>query len=259
MKAIYRNSHLLKEFCLRDIRGRFAGSFGGILWALLTPFISLIIYYYVFSLVLKIPISNHETGTDSFLIYFLSGFFPWLIFSDSLNKSVGILSENANLITKVIFPVEILPTAVNFSSFFIHFIGMGIFLFFLMFQGYISPFWLLLPFIFLSHFLFVLGCSFLFSTLGVFVRDMREIIGILLMIWFYATPIIYPISMVPDSILPFLKMNPMFIYVGLYRGVLLAQQIDWVQLMFASCIGIGVYGIGALFFLRAKPAFGDVL
>ena len=103
---------LLKEFVKRDIHGRFVGSAGGLLWTILTPLSQVIIFSFLFNTVFKIRLSRLEVGTESFIIFFLAGLFPWMAFSESLTRSTGILLEHANLITKVVFPTELLPTGI---------------------------------------------------------------------------------------------------------------------------------------------------
>lgn len=259
IRAIASHSRLLKDFVRREIRGRFAGSYAGILWALINPFAMILVYLFIFSVVLRIPIKPSETGTDSFAIFFFSGFFPWLILSESLTRSVGVLLQNAVLITKVVFPVELLPAGSVISAAIINGIGFLLFLLFLIPAGHLHPSWLLLPILIPVFLLFVWGLSTFLAAICVFVRDIRDILTILLMIWFYATPVVYPASMLPDFLRPVIELNPMGIFVHLFRDALLIHRFDPLLLFEAILFAVGAYGLGSWFFMRAKPAFGDVL
>lgn len=210
-------------------------------------------------MVLRIRITANETGTDSFLIYFLSGYFPWLIFSESLSRSVGVLLDNANLITKVIFPVELLPAATVSSVFIVNSIGMVIFWLYLIWQGYFHAIWISLILIFLLLYLFILGLANLLSALCVFIRDIKEILGLVLMVWFYATPIIYPVSMVPDIFKYIIEGNPMGECVKLTRSILLKHEMIWPTFFFFFGFSVCSFFLGTWCFSKAKRAFGDVL
>ena len=107
--AAWGHRQLLRQFVVRDIKGRFAGSAAGILWAVMNPLATIVVYLFVFSLVLRVTVSMEEAGTTLFSLFFLSGLLPWLLFAEGLSRSVGCLLDNANLITKVVFPVELLP------------------------------------------------------------------------------------------------------------------------------------------------------
>ena len=260
IQSAINHRRLLHDFIHRDILGRFAGSYGGALWTLITPVVTILVFMFIFSTVLRIRVSAFETGTDSFFIYFLSGYFPWLIFSESLNRSVNILIENSNLITKVSFPVELLPAGTVISSFLINGIGMVLFYGYLTITGYLDLTWILVPLVIIPlHILFISGLSYILAALCVFIRDMRDILGLILMVWFYATPIIYPVSMVPESFSVLIQLNPLTWFVELYRGVSLMHQISWFPLIQVSVLSLLTYCLGAWFFMRARPAFGDVL
>lgn len=254
-----KHRNLLKEFLVRDIKGRFAGSVGGILWTLINPAANIAVYIFLFSLVLRIRVTIQETGTDSFVIFFLSGIFPWLMFSEGLSRSVACLVENANLITKVVFPIELLPLSTILATSIVQGIGLLFFLLYLIPAGFFHVTWVLLLFLIPAQVIFAWGLANFFAAACVFLRDIREIIGILLLLWFYATPVIYPLSMVPQALRPIFGVNPMGAFVSLYRDILLLHQLHWHLLMLSGFFSLLSYVLGAWFFMRAKPAFGDVL
>lgn len=252
-------SSLLKGFVFREIKGRFAGTFAGVLWTLINPMATIVVYMFLFSIVIRVPITVQETGTDSFLIFFLSGLFPWLILADSLNRSVGSLLGNADLITKVVFPVELIPTSAVLSGLIVNGIGMILFFIYTLTQGYLHLTWLWLVPLFFLQMLFTWGISMLLAALCVFVRDIQELLGIVLMVWFYGTPIIYPISLVPESMQQIFMINPMAIMIDMYRQAMLIHELNYTFFTSIAMLSLFVYVAGAWFFMRAKSAFGDIL
>ncbi len=257
--SAYKHKHLLKEFLSRDIRGRFAGSAAGILWTLINPAANIVVYIFLFSLVLRIRVTAQETGTDSFIIFFLSGIFPWLMFSEGLSRSVGCLVENGDLITKVVFPIELLPLSTILATSIVNGIGMVFFLLYLIPAGFLHVTWLMLLVLIPAQVVFTWGLANLLAAGCVFLRDIRELLGILLLLWFYATPVIYPLSMVPKILRPIIELNPMGAFISLYRDILLVHRVHWHLLMLSGFFSILSYVLGSWFFVRAKPAFGDVL
>ena len=255
----FQHRTLFWGFISTDIKGRFAGSMGGFLWSLLTPIANLLIYIFVFSLVLKIRMKPMETGTDSFAVYFLAGMLPWIAFSEALGNAAEVFLGRANLISKVAFPLEMLPTSGVIVPFFLNGLGFGMYLLYLGFMGYAHPAWLWLPVVILPHMVFTLGLVTLVASLSVFIRDVRQFMGTVISLWFFLTPIIYPMSMVPGKLRWVIKLNPMYPFIELYHQVLLFHSLS---LPLLGCVmGLAVISFlgGALFFNRSKHAFADVL
>ncbi len=255
----FRFRTLFLGFVSNEIRGRFAGSMGGVLWSLLTPLATLLIYIFVFSMVFHIRLKPVETGTDSFVVFFLAGMLPWAAFSETIGSSTGVFLERANLITKVAFPLEVLPMANVATPFFLHGLGFVMFLIYLVFKGYCHLGWLWLPVLVSAHMVFALGLVILIGSLCVFLRDIKQFIGITLTLWFFMTPILYPMSMVPANLRWLMKLNPMSPFIELYRQVLLSHNITWELLGHVIGLAILSFFAGALFFGRSKRAFADVL
>ena len=254
-----RHLSLLRGFIGKEVRGQFAGTMAGMLWALMNPLVTILIYMFVFSVVIRVAVTVEETGTDSFFIYFVTGFVPWLIFSSGLTRATGSLLDNASLITKVIFPVELIPVTSVLSSLIINGIGFIILIVFLSFESFLAFSWLLMAAVLPLQILFTLGLAMFFSATCVFIRDLREMSGLIIMVWFFLTPIIYPISLVPDNIRSIIELNPMYMIVSLYREVLIMNTFSLDLYLTAAVISVAVYSLGSLFFMRAKSGFGDVL
>ena len=246
-------------FVSNEIKGRFAGSMGGFAWSILTPLANMVIYIFVFSVVLKIRLKPMDTGTDSFAVYFLAGLLPWTAFADALNNATGAFLGRANLITKVAFPLEIIPMTEVVVPFCLNGLGFGMFLVYLIGKGYFHAAWIWLPLVVALHLVFTLGLVCLIASLSVFLRDVKHFIGTALSLWFFLTPIIYPVSMVPESLRWCVKMNPMYPFIELYHQVLLHHGISWEMLSYAMALTVLCFVGSAVFFERSKYAFADVL
>ena len=255
----FRFRTLFWGFVSNEIRGRFAGSVGGFVWSLLTPLANMLIYIFVFSVVLKIRLKPMETGTDNFAVFLLAGMLPWAAFSEALSSATDIFLGRANLITKVAFPLEVLPLTGVIVPFFLNGLGFVMFLGYLVFEGYFHLGWLWLPVVIVVHMVFTLGLIILISSLSVFLRDIKQFIGTVLSLWFFLTPIIYPLSMVPEKVRWMFKVNPMYPFIELYHQILLQGSVLWGMLGYAAALAALFIVGGILFFERSKYAFADVL
>ena len=246
-------------FVQNEIKGRLAGSVGGFVWSLVTPLANLIIYVFVFSVVLKIRLKPMETGTESFVVYFLAGLLPWAAFSEALNSATDAFLGRANLITKVAFPLEIIPMTGVLVPFCLNGLGFGMFLVYLVGKGYFHAAWVWIPLVVALHMLFTLGMVSLIASLSVFLRDVKHFIGTVISLWFFLTPIIYPLSMVPENLRWLIKMNPMYPFIELYHQVLLHHGVPWEMLVHAMVLTLLCLVGSVVFFERSKYAFADVL
>lgn len=257
--SLIRHRSLLKGFVSKEIRGRFAGSMAGMAWTLIHPLALIAVYTFVFSVVLRISVTQEETGTDNFIIFFLAGMLPWLIFSDSLIRATGSLTGNSQLITKVVFPVELLPGSSVVAATITHGIGLALFLGYLALTGHANTHWIFIFPLMLVHLVFTWGLALFLSALCVFIRDVQELVGIVIMVWFFTTPILYPVSFVPEWVREFILYNPMAILILSYRDIVLLHRFYPSDFLILSFIACACFLLGSWFFMRAKPAFGDVL
>jgi lipopolysaccharide transport system permease protein len=188
------------------------------------------------------------------------GYLPWFAFAESIGKSTVLLIDKASLITKVKFPVQVLPFSGTLVPYLTHTIGFTLLLLYLMGQGYANAMWVILPLILFLQFLFTMGLVALLSSLSVFLRDLQQLVALLISIWFFLTPIIYPINMIQsDSVRSFFLWNPMHNFINLYREIILLGEISSVNLHIAIFVSIMSYLLGGWLFMKIRPAFGDVL
>lgn len=254
--AHYRLFH---NFTRQDFFAQFTASIGGFLWLFLTPIVHIVIYSFVFGYIFQIR-APEEYGETQFVIFMMIGYLPWFAFNDALSKSTGLLIEKAPLITKVMFPVQILPVVGSVIPYMTHGIGFGLLLLYLMTQGLLTASWLLIPVVFFFQFLFTMGLVAVLSALCVFLRDLQQIVSLSVTIWFFLTPIIYPITMVQDEATRQLFLfNPMHSFINLYREIVLLGEINMTNLQIVIPVSLISYFLGGYLFMRIRHAFGDVL
>jgi ABC-type polysaccharide/polyol phosphate export permease len=258
-RKLAANRNLLKNLIVRDLKHRYIGSIGGFLWSVIHPVVLLISYTFVFSVVFP-PQMGPEFGTDSFAIFILCGLLPWLLFSDTIVRNCSVISDNAPLITKTIIPAEILPISITISNLIHHLIGLVILLVVLIvYYGiHISALWIVLYMFMLL--LLAQGIGWIVAGLHVFLRDTIQALQIVMLLWFYFTPILYTIDRVPENVRFWAGLNPMALIVTGYRNSLLhLAQPRGIEIAVVMGASLAVFLIGAYLFRQAKPAFPDVL
>lgn len=261
-KTLIKNQSLLKQLVIRNIASRYRGSMLGLLWSFAQPLLMLCVYSFVFGIIFKARWGIDTAGSQSaFPMIMFCGMAMFTVFAESINMNSGIIVANNNFVKKVIFPLEILPVAQTLSSFIL-----GMIWFFLLFIGTIFFFgkisftMLLLPLILFELFLFTLGISYFVASLGVYVRDTAYIIGVILQILFFMTPIFYPISMVPEKYQWPLLINPLTTMIEQARKVFLYGQLpDWQFLGISFLVSLIVCQLGVAWFTKTKKGFSDVL
>lgn len=258
--SIARNHRLIRTMVRRDMMGRYRGSFAGVLWSVLNPLLLLVTYYFVFGVVLQARFGG-DPSREGFVLYFLAGMLPWLPFSEALGRSPGVLLEHANFIKKLVFPVETLPINLVASGLVLQ--GFAILIFLgglLLFRGAIPATALWLPVLMLPQVLLTAGFAWLFAALGLLFRDLGQIIGYLLTLWFFLTPICYPEESLPAAALPYVALNPFFWLVRGFRDALLAgQPPQTVPFLGLLAVSLVVFFLGHGLFHRLRRNFADLL
>ncbi len=259
-ECIVRFRFVLWQFCLKEVKGRFAGSLMGLLWTVISPLSQIVIYYFLFSMVLKIKLSRASAGTDSFVLYFMCGLIPWIAFSDGLMRATVSIRENANLIQKVVFANEIVPCGAVCGVFLLNGVAFLLYMALLLFKGgHPSLYWLLVPGAAGLLLIFTLGMGFFFSALNVFVNDVIQLLQIGLMVWFYFTPILYTLDMVPQGFRFFMKLNPLFWFVTLFQELLLKGRLDPWAWAVSGGLALASMAVGSWLFSQLKDSFADFL
>lgn len=251
-KEIYQYRHMLKTLVKQDINGRYKGSFFGFLWTLLNPLLMLFVYSLVFQFVFR-------TGIEHYSIYLFICLMPWNAFANTIAIGTTCVSNNASILKKVYFPREILPLAVVISNTIQYFFSAVIIFIALLVSGVgVSWYALLLPVIVLIQSIFSLGIVMILSAANVYVRDVQYIMNPAMMIWMYACPILYSISMIPERFLKIYKLNPMVTIMQGYQDILYSKTWpDFKNLGIVFLISIVVLIIGYLVFNKLQRRFAE--
>jgi len=240
----------------RDFRTRYVGSFGGLFWAILQPLMQVFVYTLIFSLIF-----GRKIGDTPFALWLFCALLPWIMFTEIVKSSCGVIEKNKNLVTKTPFRSEILPLVVIGSALTGHLVGLGVLVTLLLLCR--QPFALhalTLLFYLPCLMLFSLGLSWLVASVNVFVKDVNQSISVLLQLWFYLCPIIYPSSIIPEKYHFLLRLNPMYFITEGYRRALLSHQgIAVIDFIYFFCITLILLFVGAWTFRRLKGQFAEVL
>lgn len=259
---------LFVNLTLRELRGKYKRSLLGWTWSLLNPLATMVIFTVVFRFFLKVDVAPGDpSGLDVFAIFLLCGLLPWNFLSNGMTGSMGALIGNSNLIKKVFFPREILVVS-NVASWVVSFLlELGVLAIVLLVAGNMVLPWLVPALgIVLIQTMFVIGLGLLLSVLNVYFRDVQHLIGILLQLWFYATPIVYPITVVAQALedhptlFTIYKLNPMVRFVEAYRDCLYHLRFPSV-LETAYLLGVSatMLVLGVFVFSRLEPKLAEEL
>jgi lipopolysaccharide transport system permease protein len=259
-RTVWRNRRLSATLVKRDILSRSRGSFGGGLWTILNPLLLMLTYFFVFGLVLQARFDN-DPSPASFALYFLAGMLPWLAFSEAAGRAPTVLLEYRQLIKKLVFPVEILPVNLVLSGLVGEAFGVVLFaLGFLLIRHHLPWTIVYLPVLLVPQLLFTAGVAWFMSAFGVFFRDLAQVNGFLMTLWFFITPICYPESKVPSGARAFLTKNPIFILVRGYRAIFLESRApDWRSLAELTIASLLLAVLGHAWFYKLRRSFVDVL
>ncbi len=244
----------------RDFEQRYVGSAAGWLWGLVHPLVQLMCFKFVFEYCMKIETPRGQVN-QNYTLYLLAGYLPWLLFRETVQRSATSLVDNANLITKTVFPAEIVPLSLFFSSLLNHLMTLSIVV--------IGAAWwlhqwsiqiLLLPVYMLLTGLLAVGVSWIVSGLQVYVRDTAQGVIVLLDLWFWLTPIFIYEEQYPVKFQFLLEYNPLAYLVRAYRDLLLSPQLPSLEeagvIAFYSIL---LFVAGGLMFRQLKRGFADVL
>lgn len=257
---LLRHKSLIWRFVSRDVRQKYVGSFLGFFWAVIHPLVLLAIFTFVFGAVLKVRFTSPSGGLgDDYVLFMFCGFVPWLAFQEAVIRSTNAVQQNANLIKNMIFPAKVLSLYLSLSALFQQLIGLVILAvaMFLTGQTIGAPL-VCFPFLVVLQIGFSVGLGWITGALQVFFRDVAQVVGALLLIWMYGTPIFYPQHMVPKGLTWIVTINPMAHLVEMYRDVLL--RASWPNLLslglFAVC-ALALFALGLTVFERLQPRFAD--
>lgn len=256
IKNLYDNKELLLQLTIRQIKARYKQSIFGILWAIIRPLFTMIIFTIIFSKLMKVP----SDGTP-YPVFSYCALLPWMFFSASLTAGISSMTSSVSLIQQIYFPREIFPISAVMASFVdfviasVIFVGLMIF-----YKIQITPFVLWLIPIILLQIVFAIAVSMLGSALNVFYRDIGQIMVFITQLWMYACPIIYPVSIVPEKYRMLYALNPMVGIIDSYRNVIIhGLAPNWEYLLISFIITILTFFCSYKIFKRLEMKFADVI
>jgi len=260
LKELYEYRDLLITMAIKELKLQYRKSVLGFFWSLLNPLLLMRIFSFVLSQVFRVGIKN-------FPIFLLTGLFAWNFFSSSIVGGTGSIVSNANLIKKVYFPREILPLSIVTANLFNFLLSLVVLFLFLIYYGYrFWPFLPLLIIVVVIELFLIAGASMLLASLNVYFRDIQHIVSVGILALFYATPILYDISMIEKSsmaqnhpwIMYVYKMNPLVWVIQLYRNILYFNQWPPVKMFVYAAIGaVIIFVAGYVVFQRLAPKFAE--
>ena len=261
MRNLYRIRFMLTAMALRELKATYVGSFFGFFWAVLNPLCQIAIYGVVFGFFLKGTVPP-EYGTNSFFLYLVTGLIPWQFFAQTIGASSNVLLIYGNLVKRAVgFPCEVLPIVSVISNAVSQLVSIAIlYVIVIAFTHSVAPNMLLVLVYLLFAVVICVGLGWMLSSLTVFLRDIPQIIGLVLTGMFFFTPICYPPSIVPAKVLFVMKLNPIYHVIEGYRLACLTgrplRALDFAYLVVSSFL---IAGLGGLLFRKLKPEFAEVM
>lgn len=255
------NWHLLRQLVRRGVVGRYRGSIFGLAWSLLIPLLMLGVYTLVFGVVFKARWNHPGAAEANFGVILFSGMIVHALFTESMVMSPGLVTGNVQYVKKVVFPLEVLSWSAVFISLFQAAISFGVLLLFMLVAGMpLHPTLLWLPVVLAPMVLMALGVSWLLAGASVYVRDLRQVIGILATVMLFISPVFYPVDRLPERWQALIYLNPISIIVDQVRNVVIyGLPPEWGGLGLYAVIAGLVAWLGLAAFQRLRAGFADVL
>ncbi len=259
IRDILQNRAIFKSLVINDFRQRYLGSYLGILWAFIQPTIMVLIFWFVF----QVGFKTQPVGDIPFLLWLVAGIFPWFYFSESISSATNAVIESSYLVKKVVFKVAFLPMIKILSALMVHlFFIVFMYVLFIAYGYKFELYWLQVFYYLGAMMVFILGISYITSSVVIFFRDVGQLVTMILQFWFWSIPIFWTMDMIPPKYHLFLKLNPMFYIVQGYRDSMINHVWFWEKPMLTLyfwIVALGMLVLGFSTFKRLKPHFADVL
>ncbi|MCC6767370.1 MAG: ABC transporter permease [Deltaproteobacteria bacterium] len=260
-RAVWSARTVVRALVVRDLRGRYVGSALGTFWSIAQPLLQLATYTFVFATVMQVRVTDAGGGDVPFVLYLACGLFPWLAIQEAITRSATCLVDNPTLVKRVIFPVEVLPVQLACAAVVHQVIATALLLLLMAALGFPPrPTLAVWPLLLAAELAVAVGLGWAAATLHVFFRDTAQALGVLLPVWFYLTPILYPQHLVPPFLRPVLALNPMTALVRAHRDVVLyGIAPNGAEVLQIATASLATFAIGAWIFARARGEFADLV
>jgi lipopolysaccharide transport system permease protein len=261
LRSISANRRLISSLIKREVVGRYRGSVLGLFWSFFNPMLMLSVYTFVFSIVFKARWAGGSDSKTEFGLVLFAGLLVFNLFSECINRAPGLILSNVNYVKKVIFPLEILPIVGLGSAVFHFLVSLVVWLvFYLIFFGVPPSTILLLPLILMPLVLIILGLSWLLASLGVYLRDVGQVIGMVTTVLMFLSPIFYPIAALPQVYRPYLQISPLTYIIEQTRDLMMwGKGMDWSGWFMWMAISSAIAWLGFAWFQKTRKGFADVL
>ncbi|QWT18713.1 ABC transporter permease [Bacillus sp. NP157] len=260
-KSLVQHRRLAVSLIRREVIGRYRGSMLGTLWSFFNPLLMLLIYTFVFSVVFQARWKGGSGSKTEFAMVLFAGLLVFNVFSECLNRAPTLIVMNVNYVKKVVFPLEILPVVSQGAALFHGLISFVVwFVFYVAFFGLPPLTAWLFPVVLLPLMFMLLGLGWLLASLGVYLRDVAQFVGLLVTAMMFLSPIFYPVSALPAQYQSVMKLNPVTPVIEQVRGVLISGVVpDWQTYLLQLLGGVLIAWLGYSWFQKTRKGFADVL
>lgn len=258
----WQNRKLVGRLVRREIEGRYRGSIFGLFWSFAQPILLLAVYSFVFGMIFRSRWDSTLEHKGTFPIILFAGLNIFNFYADCFNRAPGLFLENTSYIKRVVFPLEVLPLVSIASSLFFNLIIGGIvFMFFYLFFFGVPP-WtiIMLPLVLLPLVLLNAALSWFLASTGVFIRDLKQLVGVLTTLSLFTCPLFYPLSAIPENIRQYIYFNPLSFILEQARAVMFWKTMpDWPNLIAAFLVAFSLNWLGYAWFIKTRKGFADVV
>jgi len=261
LACAWRNRELIKASTKREVLSRYRGSFLGLLWSFFTPLFMLAVFTFVFSVIFQARWGGGSGSKTEFALLLFAGLLVFNLFAECINRSPGLILSNVNYVKKVVFPLEILPVVGLLTALFHTLISFSVWMLaYMLFFGMPHLTVLYLPLVLLPFCLLLLGLSWALASLGVFLRDVTQVVGVVTTALMFLSPIFFPVTAFPEEYRFVLYLNPITIVVEQARNVLFwGRAPDFMILGVYWLAALGIAWLGFSWFQKTRKGFADVL
>ncbi|KIG07755.1 ABC-2 type transporter [Burkholderia sp. MR1] len=258
---LWPHRRLIFQMARREVIGRYRGSALGLLWSFFNPLLLLVVYTFVFSVVFKARWNTNSDSKTEFAIVLFIGMIVFQVFSETINRAPSLIVSNVNYVKKVVFPLEVLPVVALLVSLFHAAVSLVVLLLAMLVLGFNVP-WTIVcfPLIVLPFLLFIAGLAWLLSSLGVFIQDIGQSIGLVTTVLMFLTPVFYPLNSLPVAYQHIISLNPIAFVIEQSRNVVIWGVLpNWIGFAKLTASSVIVAGLGYYWFARTRKGFADVL
>lgn len=259
IRDLFQSRRVILELTKRDFKSRYLGSYLGLLWAFLHPIVTILVFWFVFQVGFKsIPVDNYP-----FILWLMVGIIPWFFFSDGISNASTSIVDNSFLVKKMVFRISILPVVKILSALIIHIFFVIVLFLMFWFYGYFPDIYNIQALYYLfSAIVFILASSWITSSVILFMKDIGQIVAVLLQFGFWLTPVFWSLKIMPEKYHPIIQLNPAYYIVEGYRDSFIYKVWFWEHInltIYFWVVTSLTFVCGAIIFRKLRPHFGDVL